>query len=65
MSPNPDDVVHCPENSPNVEIDEPYFLLLINDLWLPWIVKDDINEVYPEPKTLGQTIKMFFNKTKQ
>lgn len=62
MHPNSEDVVHCPENSPNTEIEEPYFVLQIHNLWLPWIVEDDINECYPEPKEFSKTIKSFINK---
>lgn len=51
QAPKPDDVVKCPEHSPNTEIAEPYFVFELFNVWTPWLVGDDINECYPEPKT--------------
>ncbi|MDD2361690.1 MAG: DMP19 family protein [Oscillospiraceae bacterium] len=50
QAPKPDDVVKCPENSPNTEISEPYFILEVYNVWTPWLVEDDINACYPDPK---------------
>lgn len=62
MPPNPDDVIHCPENSPNAEFLEPYFVFEIHNLWLPWIVEDDINTCYPERKTFRQRLKSLLKR---
>ncbi|QUH25355.1 hypothetical protein [Serpentinicella alkaliphila] len=62
MHPSPEDIVHCPENSPNTEIEEPYFVLQIHNLWLPWIAEDDINECYPKRRTFRERIKSLLNK---
>ncbi len=65
MAPSPDDVVHCPENSPNADIEEPYFMLQLLNLWLPWTVGDDIEDCYPEPKSFGQRIHALFKRAKK
>jgi hypothetical protein len=64
-APDPDDVVHCPEFSPNTDIEEPYFVLELSNLWLPWVVTESIDECYPEHSTFGQKIKALFKRTKQ
>ncbi len=58
----PDDIVKCPENSPNTEIGEPYFIFEIFNVWTPWVVEDDINECYPEPKPKISLWKKLFSK---
>ena len=63
-APDPDDVVHCPEFSPNTKIGEPYFVFELYNLWLPWVVEDSIDECYPEHKTFGQKIKALFKRPK-
>lgn len=55
-SPKPDDVVKCPEYTPNTEIPEPYFILIISNLWLPWTINSDIDECYPDKKPLFRRI---------
>lgn len=62
QAPNSTDVVKCPENSPNTEIGEPYFVFEIFNVWLPWTVDDDINECYPDPKPKKSLIKKLFSK---
>ena len=61
-APKPDDVVRCPQNSPNTEIGEPYFVFEVFNVWTPWLVKDDINECYPEPKPKMPLLKKLFKK---
>jgi len=68
-SPKPDDVIKCPEFSPNVDISEPYFVFSVYNLWLPWTVKDNIDECYPDKKPLFRRIvsalKRYFRKAKK
>ena len=59
-APNKDDVIHNPEFKTTTEFAEPYFIFTINNLFLPWVVSEDINEFYPERVTLFNRIKAFF-----
>jgi hypothetical protein len=56
--------VQCPETSPNSEIEEPYFILEISNLHLPWCISDDLDMVFPDkPATVSciQKIKSFLH----
>lgn len=64
QEPRLDDVVHCPENAINIEVTEPYFIFLVYNLWLPWVVEDNINDSYPESKNIWQRLKILLNKAK-
>lgn len=34
------------EKSPNTDISEPYFVIAVRDIWLPWTIDYDIDDVY-------------------
>lgn len=34
------------EMAPNTDIFEPYFVFAVHDIWLPWTVDYDINDIY-------------------
>jgi hypothetical protein len=55
-SPKEDDAVKSPENSPNVEISEPYFVFTVFNLWLPWVIEDSIDDCYPEKKSFFKAL---------
>jgi hypothetical protein len=40
--------IEKPELSPNTEMKEPYFILEISNLHLPWCITDDIDVVFPD-----------------
>lgn len=41
-------LVQSPELSPNTEMTEPYFVLEVSNLYLPWSISDDLNTVFPD-----------------
>lgn len=43
-------VVQTPKNSPNTEMPEPYFVFQIFNLFLPWVLSDDIESFDYSPK---------------
>lgn len=49
---------------PNHEMDEPYFGLLLFNMYFHWTVEDDINEFYPEQRTILQKLKSFLFRTR-
>lgn len=34
------------EKSPNTDISEPYFVLAVREIWLPWTIDCNINDIY-------------------
>lgn len=34
------------EMTPNTDISEPYFVFAVHDIWLPWTIDYDINDIY-------------------
>jgi hypothetical protein len=49
---------------PNHEMDEPYFGLALFNMFFHWTVDDDINECYPEHRTILQKLRTFLFRTK-
>ena len=45
-------------------MDEPYFGLLLFNMYFHWTVEDDINEFYPEQRTILQKLKSFLYRTR-
>lgn len=54
-------VVQKADNSPTTNMNEPYFVFELFNVWLPWVVDDDINECYPDKKIsfLKRLLKIF------
>lgn len=49
----------------NHEMEEPYFGLVIYNMFFHWTVDDDINECYPEQLSVLERLKSYFNITLQ
>ncbi|HOG00402.1 MAG TPA: hypothetical protein PK438_08410 [Clostridia bacterium] len=48
----------------NHEMEEPYFGFALYNMYFHWTVEDDIDEVYPEQRSLMQKIKAFLSRAK-
>lgn len=62
--PAPSDVVHCPEFPSSTELTAPYFIFEIYNLWLPWLISEDMDELYPEKKSFMERVRSIFNGPK-
>lgn len=58
-------VITDKEHVPSTEMDDPIFVFLIFNLRFPWTVEDDLDECYPEKKTLKEKIRNHFRRLKK
>ena len=59
--------IYPDSDSPNVftppnNFTQPYFILNVSNLWLPWTVEDSIDECYPEPRKFNQDFFDFMKR---
>jgi hypothetical protein len=48
----------------NHEMEGPYFGFAVYNMYFHWTVEDNIDEVYPERRSIFQKIKAFMFRTK-